>query len=149
MCVYAYMHLYIYIYTYGVASEGVVGSGALSLTRWSLQPSQPFRKRHQGSGNGSIRPLDQANPETGLGWNWSLGKTARFARLKAVPPVILTEVPGWGCKLTERRVYLVGPHTHTCNGGRPAGPSSNQWHSSTLPLWPRSTRTVSAWRVGQ
>ena len=30
-----------------------VGSGALSLTTWSLPPSQPFRKRHQGSGSSS------------------------------------------------------------------------------------------------
>ena len=86
----------------------MVGSDALSLPTWSRAPSQPFPKRHQGPGNSSTRwaPRSKlcsttqtstrlppqanmvANPEAGLGWNCSLGKTARFAGLKAGPPVI-------------------------------------------------------------
>ena len=140
----------------------MVGSGALNLTTRSLPPSQLFRKRHQGSSNSfntlgpSIQALQHppdlhepgpqasmvANPKAGLGWNWSLGKTAGFAELKAVPPVIPHRSTRLGVQAQRRTVYLAGPQTHTRTGGRPRGPSSNQLRSSPFPLWPHSTRTV-------
>ena len=110
----------------------MVGSGALSLPTWSRAPSQPFPKRHQGPGNSSTRwaPRSKlcsttqtstrlppqanmvANPEAGLGWNCSLGKTARFAGLKAGPPVIRHRSTRLGVQ-AHRKDSLRSRSTHT------------------------------------
>ena len=79
-----------------------------------------------------------ASLTAGLGWDWSLGKMARFTGLKAVPP-------GLKCRLRERTVCLADPHACARANSRPGGPSDRD---SPFPLWPRSARTVSAWRVG-
>ena len=127
--------------------------GALSLTTWSLPQSQPFRKRHQGSGNSSTRwaprsklcsttqtstsPPPQAsmvaNAEAGLGWNCSLGKTARFAGLKAVPPVIPHRSTELGVQAERKDRPSQSTHAVHAPAADQGDPSSNRWHSSPFP----------------
>ena len=49
-----------------------------------------------------------ANPEAGVGCNWSLGKTARSAGLKAVTP----EIPHRSTRLGVQAKRKDSPHTH-------------------------------------
>ena len=96
-----------------------------SSTRWA--PRSTFCSTTQTSTSPPPKASMVASPQAGLGWNWSLGKTTRCAGLKAVPPVIPhRSTIGWRCKLKERTPMA----------------------QLSIRPWPRSTRTVSAWRVG-
>ena len=146
----------------------MVGSGALGLTAWSLPPSQPSENvikalatvQHVGPLDPSYaappkppraRPrqpasrLTQRLARVGSG-TWQ----AWLAGLKALPAVILHRSTRLRVQAQRKDSLpsLAGPRIHTRTGGRPLGPSSNQWHSLPFPLWPCSTRTVSAWGVG-
>ena len=149
----------------------MVSSGALSLKTWSLPPRQPFQKRHQGSGNSSTRwaprsklcstiqtstsPPPQAsmvaNPEAGLGWNWSLGKTASFSGLKAVPHVIPHRSTRLGVQAQAKDSLpsrFTHAHTHRRQTtGSFLQPMAQLAIPSMAALNSRSTRTVSTWRV--
>ena len=115
------------------------------LRKRSLSPSLPLRMRHRGSSTEFNAPGPSsragvlqgrvchpnlhgpAPPKPGgLGWNWSLGKTAHFTGTEALPSVI----PHRGTKLgTLAQRWGMGgrvvePITHTRTGSKTKGNSN-------------------------